>query len=140
MKARFGIWAHLSLLFALAKMIIHHGITLLSKYSWKEITKKYREGIWLSFCSQGNGSRVESSAMSSQQKGTIRRVPGPGPAPLGHECHEQLRGGKGPKSLRNQRHQHWAQPDCPFHRNSPADCFLNVCVHKLKGFRQWVPS
>lgn len=147
MKARFGIWAHLFLLFVLAKMIIHHGNTLLCKYSWKEITKKYREGIWLSFCSQGNciqdgkqchelTAKEHLALYRGHQRGA--RCQGM-PASSGHECHQQLRGGKGPKSLRSQRHQQWLQPAWHFHGNSPVDCCLNT-NQKPKGFRKWVPS
>lgn len=142
MKARFGIWAHLFLLFVLAKMIIHHGNTLLCKYSWKEITKKYREGIWLSFCSQGNciqdgkqchelTAKEHLALYRGHQRGA--RCQGM-PASSGHECHQQLRGGKGPKSLRIQRHQQWLQPAWHFHGNSPVDLF----EHKpeAQGFQE----
>lgn len=145
MKVSFGIWAHLFLLLALAKMIIHHGITLLNKYSWKEITKKHREGIWLSFCSQGNeiqdGKQCHElraelpTSCCGPQRGA--RSQG-GPASSGYEHHEQLRGGKGPKILRSQRHQQWAQPAWHFHRNT-VDFLMNK-THKLKGFRKGVPS
>lgn len=53
-------------------MIVHHGNTLFNKYSWKEITKKYRErASGFPFAAREIISRMENNAMNSQQKSTL---------------------------------------------------------------------
>ena len=114
--------AHLFLLFVLAKMIIHRRNTL-GKHSWKEMTKKYREGIWLSFCSQRNyiQDRKQCHEIMVKEHHDLHhgRKTCVGcqcvPASSGHKPHEHLRDRNGPKHLKSQRHQQRAQPAWRYH-------------------------
>lgn len=111
----------LFLLFVLARMtIIHQGSTPLGKRSWKEITKKYREGIWLSFGSQRNytQNRKQCDELSVTEhfhshhgcKGCVGCW-----GVSASSGREHLRARNGPKSLKGQRHQQPARPAWHYH-------------------------